>query len=155
MEFFTKLTGNPGIILTDSKPVYQAKLKLDKGRFSSNKRLQSLLNNVSAKRYSIQLISAKLPSSLLKLVDFGSRNPVECTSQSCTICKGNSAKILQVSPSDPDISLASTAAWKDLQHSCPDMRKTHALLTAGSKLAKQDGKFKDDQSYVKRCTLNK
>ena len=50
-EFYTKLTGNPGIILTDSKPVYQAKLKLDKGQFSSNRKLQSLLNNVSAKRY--------------------------------------------------------------------------------------------------------
>ena len=35
------------------------------------------------------------------------------------------------------------------------MRKTHALLTAGRKLAKQDHKYKDVQSYVKRCTLNK
>ena len=77
-EFYTKLTGNPGVVLTDCKPVYQAKQKLDKGQFSSNKRLQSLLNNILAKRYSIQLLSAKLPSSLLKLVDFGSRNPVEC-----------------------------------------------------------------------------
>ena len=92
-------------------------------------------------------MSAKLPSSLLKLVDFGSRNPVECKSQSCTICKDDTAKVLQVSPSKPDISLASTAAWKDLQHSCPDMRKTHALLTAGRKLAKLDCKYKDVSKY--------
>ena len=154
-EFYTKLTGNPGIILTDCQPVYQAKLKLDKGQFSSNKRLQSLLNNVSSKRYSIQLLSAKLPSSLLKLVDFGSRNPVECNLESCTICNQEQAEVLQVSFSDADLSLASVAAWKELQHSCPNLRKTHALLISGRKLSKQDNKLKDVRSYLNKCTLNK
>jgi len=111
-EFFTKLTGNPGILLTDCQPVYQAKLKLDKGQFSSNRRLQSLLSNILAKRYSIQLLSAKLLSSLLKLVDFGSRNPVLCNLESCTICKEDHADVLLVSVPTPNLDLGSLSAWK-------------------------------------------
>ena len=154
-EFFTKLTGNPGVILTDCKPVFQAKQKLDKGEFSSNKRLQSLLNNVSAKRYSIQLLSAKLPSSLLKLVDFGSRNPVECNLDSCTICKEKTADVLLVTSPDQDLSLMSEAAWKQFQHSCQDLRKAHALLMSGRKLSKQESKLTDVRTYFNKCTINK
>ena len=141
-EFYTKLTGNPGIVLTDCKPVFEAKNKLDKGQFSSNKRLQCLLTNLSAKRFSIQLISAKLPSALLKLVDYGSRNPVDCDVTSCTICKNTSAEIMQTSVPNSQLVLASVAAWKDLQHSCPDLRRTHALLTSGKNHQKKKVKLK-------------
>lgn len=44
----SRLTENPSIALTDSKPLFQAKQKLDRGKFSSSKRLQSLLSNLSA-----------------------------------------------------------------------------------------------------------
>ena len=38
-EYYSRVTENPGIVLTDSKPVFQAKDKLDKGQFSSSRRL--------------------------------------------------------------------------------------------------------------------
>ena len=88
-EFFVKQTECPGIVLTDNKPVYQAKLNLDKDKFSSSLRLQNLLTNLSAKRFIIQLLSAQLPSPILTLVDFASRHPVEFDSSSCTVCKDN------------------------------------------------------------------
>ena len=76
-EYYTRLTGNDGIALTDCKPVFQAKQKLDRGEFSSSKRLQDLLANISSKHFSLQLLSAKVPSPILKIVDFASRNPVQ------------------------------------------------------------------------------
>ena len=75
---YIKVTGKPAIALVDSKPIVQAKQRMDDGKFSSNRRLQDLLANFSFLRVSIQHISAKLPSALLKMIDFNSRNPVTC-----------------------------------------------------------------------------
>ena len=69
----------PGIVLVDSKPVYQAAQKMSAGKFSSNVRLQDLLENITSKRMTVQLISVKLPSPLLSQVDFASRNPIKYT----------------------------------------------------------------------------
>ena len=155
-EYYTKLTGNPGIALTDCKPVFQAKQKLDRGEFSSSKRLQDLLANISAKHFSLQLLSAKVPSPLLKMVDFASRNPVQCLQSSCTICKDKMpAVILAVSISAPDLSLASVAAWKDIQQSCPHLKRVHALLMSGRQLSKKEKQVRDVRTYLRKCTLNK
>ena len=155
-EYYTKLSGNPGVALTDSKPVFQAKQKLDRGEFSSSKRLQNLLANISAKHFSLQLLSAKVPSPILKMVDFASRNPVDCIQNSCTICKDKMpAVILAVSSSAPDLSLASVSAWKDIQQSCPDLKRVHALLVSGRQLSKKEKKAQDIRTYLRKCTINK
>ena len=155
-EYYTKLSGNPGVALTDCKPVFQAKQKLDRGEFSSSKRLQNLLANISAKHFSLQLLSARVPSPILKMVDFASRNPVECVQNSCTICKDEMpAVILAVSTSIPDLSLASVAAWKDIQQSCPDLKRVHALLMSGRQLSKKEKKVQDIRTYLRKCTINK
>ena len=85
-EYFIRTTGNPGICLIDSKAVVQAKNRLDSGKFSTSHHLQDLLANLSAKLMSVQHILAKLPSPLPQLVDFASRNPIECNILECTIC---------------------------------------------------------------------
>ena len=155
-EYFSRVTGNPGIVLTDCKPVFQAKQKLDKGQFSASRRLQDLLTNLSAKRFTLQLLSAKLPSPLLKQVDFASRNPVNCTTSSCTICKDVlPAVVLAVFTPIPDLTLASVSFWKDMQQSCPDLRRVHALLMSGRNLSKKERKAEDIRTYLRKCTLNK
>ena len=99
---------------------------------------------------------AKLPSPLLKQVDFASRNPVDCSSSSCTICKDSlPAAILAVSLPTPDLALASVSAWKDIQQSCPDLRRVHALLMSGRNLSKKERKAEDVRTYLRKCTLNK
>ena len=128
-EYYTKLTGNNGIALTDCKPVFQAKQKLDRGEFSSSKRLQDLLANISAKHFSLQLLSSK--SSL-------------CLQSSCTICKDPMpASILAISTSPPDLSLASVAAWREIQQSCQSLKRVHALLMSGRRLSKKETKVQD------------
>ena len=152
-EFYVKMSGNPGIALTDCKPVFQAKQKLDQGKFSSSKKLQDLLTNLSAKRFTIQLLSAKLPSSILQMVDFGSRHPVECNVPSCSICKDAAITVNYVETSN--LSLASVNAWRDIQQSCPDLKRVHALLMSGRQLSKKEKKVLDIRYYLRNCTLNK
>ena len=155
-EFYTKATGNPGIVLTDNKPVFQAKKNLDNGKFSASKRLQDLLVNLSAKRFSIQLMSAKLPSPILSMVDFGSRNPVECNLSSCTICTDKSTiSVGAILPSQPNIQLLSQEGWKNLQQACPDLRRVHSILSTGAKLSKKEKDVKDIRSYLSTCTISK
>ena len=155
-EFYTRVTGNPGIVLTDCKPVFQDKQKLDRGQFSSSRRLQDLLTNLSAKRFTLQLLSAKLPSPLLTQVDVASRNPVPCTQSSCTICKDTlPAAILAVSVPVSGLALASVSAGKEIQQPCPDLRRVHALLLSGRNLSKKERKAEDIRTYVRKGTLNR
>ena len=154
-EFYTRLTGNPGIVLTDCKPVFQAKQKLDRGQFSSSRRLQDLLTNLSAKRFTLQLLSAKItspdPSRLRK-----SKSSL-CTQSSCTICSDSLPAAIMTVDSVPttSLALASVAAWKEIQQSCPDLRHVHALLMSGRNLSKKERKAADVRTYLRKCTLNK
>ena len=120
---YVRITGNPAIALTDCKPVYQAQLKLKAGKFSTSLKLQSLLTNLTAKRFSVQLLSAKLPSPILRIVDFASRHPVECNQPSCSVCKEMlSADVFSISVSQPNPTMLSLSGWKILQQSCPDLK---------------------------------
>ena len=79
-------------------------------------------------------MSAKLSSPILQLVDFSSRNPVDCTTPGCTICKDSESpdftffgKVV-ISNADPDIPAVSVAIWKDIQRSNADLKRAAALL---------------------------
>ena len=151
---YVRISENPAIALTDCKPVYQAKQRLDKGRFSASPKLQTLLTNLSEKRFSVQLLSAKLPSPILKMVDFNSQNPTDCDLDTCTICKDmNTADIYAVN--SEETSLMSVPAWRSLQQSCPDLAKAYSLLSSG-KILQNKGKHSSDvRSYLNKCTINK
>ena len=155
---YVRVTNNPAIALTDCKPVYQAKLKLDDGKFSASPKLQSLLTNLSAKRFSIQLLSAKLPSPILKMVDFNSRHPPKCDTAKCSICKDMSrADIFAVNPllKNQDNTLMSVPAWRMLQQSCSDLTKAHALLAAGKPLQNKSKEPSDVKFYLNKCSIDK
>ena len=154
MEHFLKICNRPGICLIDSKPVVQAKLKLDQGKFSSSARVQNLLTNISAKRMVIQHISAKLPTPLLQMIDFYSRNPVNCDVNNCRICREvkeeENIHIRKVSTE-----LVSEASWKDIQQSCKDLRVVCSLLAAGRRLGPKERKSTDIKRYLRYCVINK
>ena len=154
---YVRVSGNPAIALTDSKPVFQAKLKLDKGKFSASPKLQTLLTNLSAKRFTIQLMSAKLPSPILKMVDFNSRNPVECDTTSCSICKDMMSADIFMSTINSlnSPSLLSTQAWRSLQQSCPSVLKAYTLIAAGKPIQAKERHSTDVKFYLNKCTINK
>ena len=92
------------------------------------------------------------------MVDFASRNPVNCDTESCPTCK----ELLSVDTTfhgavlaQPNLYLASAAAWRDVQQSCPDLRRVHALLQSGKSLSKKEKKAQDVRSYLRLCTINK
>ena len=115
------MTGNPVVALVDSKPIYQAKARLDQGKFSTNRRLQDLLTNLSIHRVRLQHISAKLPSSLLTMIDFNSRNPVKCDKKLCSICQEmNNPEVTYFGKTfskDSESRLISKSSWLDIQKS--------------------------------------
>ena len=149
---YLKLTGNPVVALVDSKPIYQAKMRLDQGKFSTNRRLQDLLTNLSIHRVQLQHISAKLPSSLLKMIDFNSRNPVECKVESYTICQElqnpDVTYFGKTFSKDVDSKLISRSSWIDVQKSCSDLRKVHTLLLSGKEVAKKEKNREDLKKYL-------
>jgi hypothetical protein len=65
----------------------------------------------------IQLISAKLPCPLLTMIDFHSRNPVQCNPNLCRICTkvSDSSKTTfcgAVYPEKSPTSMMSNAGWR-------------------------------------------
>ena len=155
-KFYIKLTGEPGICLTDSKAVNEAKQRLDNGFFSSSRRLQDLLTNLSALRMGIQLISAKLPSPLLTYIDFSSRHPVECTLEDCRVCLEAAKPDLTVMGTTKAVPhIASTAGWQEMQRSDKDLRQACSILTSGSKLSAKQKHAGDVKKYLKVCKVNK
>ena len=155
-SFFIKMTGEPGICLVDSKAVFEAKQRMDNGFFSSSRRLQDFLANLSSHRMSVQLISAKLPSPLLQYVDFSSRHPVECTLTDCRVCletQKPDTTVMGRVIAEPHI--ASSAGWRDMQRADGDLRQACSILTSGTKLSAKKKHAGDVKKYLRLCKVNK
>ena len=155
-SFFIKMTGEPGICLVDSKAVFEAKQRMDNGFFSSSRRLQDFLANLSTHRMSVQLISAKLPSPLLQYIDFSSRHPVECTLTDCRVCletQKPDTTVMGMAICEPHI--ASAAGWRDIQRADGDLRQACSILTSGTKLSTKKKHAGDVKKYLRLCKVNK
>ena len=101
----------------------------------------------------IQHLSAKLPSPLLKMVDLNSRNPVDCNTDSCRICqevRGADTVFAGRASSE----LASKVAWRDIQQTCKDLRRTCSLLASGKHLASNKKRASDLRCYLCQCRIN-
>ena len=153
---FLKSTENPTIALVDSKASYQASQHMASGKYSSNRRLQDLLSNLSSSRITIQLISAKLPSSLLTMIDFNSRNPITCSLDKCTICKElETPDITFFGKTFSHLPFFSKASWIDIQRSCPDLRRVHKYLKTGTTPTKKEKNIMDIRRYIRSCELGR
>ena len=145
-------------VLTDSKPCVQAYDRLCRGEFSASSRVTSFLSTVS--RYSAKVTHiagvANLPS------DFASRHPVDCFDRSCQICRfiaeTEDSVVRQLSVSDVTernvpLPFTSRAAWLATQHDCPDLRRTHAHLTQGTRPTKKQTSIKDVKRYLQSAVI--
>ena len=137
---FIRESLNTTQILTDSKPCVQSFQKMTRGEFSTSARIATFLSALSEFNVQLHHISGQmnLPS------DFHSRNPRDCSSDSCQVCKFiNDADQVAVRAVSVDTILsgqydapyANRSAWKLLQAECSDLRRVHAHLSKGTKPA--------------------
>ena len=163
MKPFFRFVETQTTAMIDSKACVQAVQRMENGKFSSSRRLQDLLANLSAERIKVVHMSAKISSPLLQLVDFDSRNPVDCDSTTCTICKESTEPDItffgqaNVTSSVPNYSLtgSSLSVWKEMQMSSPNLKRAAALLESGKIPHRKEKSLSDVKSYLRFCTLNK
>ena len=159
MKPFLRYVDNPSTALVDSKAVVEAIQRMERGLFSSNRRLQDLLANISSERLKVLHMSAKIASPILQLVDFGSRHPVECNNIHCTICidskNADTTFFGQVQVEDLKSPHVSLKMWIDMQKSSKDCQRAAALIQSGKLPHRKEIRINDLREYLRKCTLNK
>ena len=100
--------------------------------------------------------SCNLPS------DFLSRNPLECESQNCQLCKFISeceaSVVCAVSVKDvlgglTAVPFCNRTAWKNLQMECSDLRRVHAHLTNGTRPTAKNTKVGVVKRFLRNVTI--
>ena len=145
-------------ILTDSKPCVQAYEKLCRGEFSLSPRVSTFLTAVS--RY--QAIVKHIAGTANLLSDHASRNAPQCHEQSCQLCtfitKMESCVVRQSDIDDilngqAKLPFMSRKAWITIQSECPDLRRTHAHLTQGTRPSKKLTNIRDVKRYLNIASI--
>ena len=127
----------PIICLTDNIAVVEASKKIARGLFSASPRLQTLITAMQRYRAEFKHISGKLPTDLINVADFISRNPIECKMEECKICLMSKnpdtsyCTIRSVNLSSGSL-VSSRKAWKEMQNSCPEIQSAISHITAGT-----------------------
>jgi hypothetical protein len=160
-SIYFRESSKPPICLSDNSSVVDAAKKISNGRFSASPRLQTLVTAVQRYNATFKHISGKLPTALIAVADFCSRNPVECSTPSCKICQlsrdpdtsFSTIRLSQLHSSlDPK---SSRPAWKQIQESSNDLRRAAAHITSGTRPSKKDTKIKDIKKLVSKGTMSK
>lgn len=144
---------NQTIILTDSRPCVLSYEKLCRGEFSSSARVSTFLSIVS--RYHVKVMHIKGIEN--GLVDFTSRNPIECEESSCQLCKFvnqvddsvvRQCSVKDVLESSASVPFSSRNSWHEIQQSCQNLRRTAAHLKQGTSPSKKQTRIKDVKRYL-------
>ncbi|XP_070548521.1 uncharacterized protein [Ptychodera flava] len=147
-------------ILTDSKPCVQAYEKLCRGEFSASPRVTTFLSTVSRYQASVRHLagSENIPS------DFASRNAPDCDSPTCQICTFvarteesvvRSLSVQDIVSGNVKLPFTNRATWLSIQADCPDLRRTHAHLTQGTRPSKKLTNIKDVKRYLNNVTISR
>ena len=151
---------HPTQVLTDNKPCIQAWSKMKRGEFSSSARVATFLTVLSDFNIELHHISGtyNLPS------DFFSRNPMDCDSSSCQICsyvsESENAAVRSVTINDilsgkTKLPYTNRSTWKKLQMECPDLRRTHAHLSQGTRPSTKNTKLTTTKRYLQKVHISK
>ena len=141
------------VLLTDSRPCVMSYEKLCRGQFSSSARVSTFLSIVS--RYHVKLMHIKGTENAL--VDFSSRNPINCENSSCQICKFveeidesvvRNCSVKDVLESKVNVPFSTRSSWHEIQQSCQDLRRAKAHLVQGTSPSKKQTKIKDVKRYL-------
>ena len=147
-------------VLTDNKPCVQAWGKMLRGQFSSSSRVSTFMSILSEYNVEVQHISGavNLPS------DYQSRNPPECNSASCQICRfvAESDNVVVKSVTVDDIlsgrmrvPFANKQTWTVLQKECPDLRRVHSYLKNGIRPTAKNNRITDVKRYMQKVKIDR
>ena len=151
---------NPVIIMTDSRPCIQSYEKLCRGQFSTSARVATFLSTIS--RYPVKLLHIKGAHNIL--ADYASRNPIDCNSAECQVCKFiqeseesviRTLTIKDILESNIPVPFSSRKSWHAMQQACYDLRRTAAHLHQGTTPSKKETKIKDVKKYLQYTSLAK
>ena len=145
-------------LLTDNRPCVQAWSKMKRGEFSSSARVSTSLSILSQYNVDVQFIKGtyNLPS------DFQSRHPPSCEENCCQICKfvqdSDHSVVRAVSVDDvlagrEQVPFATRSSWKNLQMQCPDLRRVHAHLAAGTRPTAKKTKMTTVKRFLRNVKI--
>ncbi len=147
-------------VLTDNKPCVQTWSKLVRGEFSTSARVATFMSTLSEYPVDVQHISGvdNLPS------DFHSRNPPQCESPSCQICKfiaDSDQIVVQLVTADQVLSgvqpvpFYNRPALKAIQMECPDLRRVHSHLLQGTRPTTKKKRLTNVKRYLQKATIGR
>lgn len=157
---FIRQSPHTSQILTDNRPCVQAWSKMIRGEFSASARVATFMSVLSDYKVDVQHIkgSDNLPS------DFQSRNPPECHSPSCQICKFvaeccdisvRTVSAEQILSGTHAMPFFNRPAIKQLQMDCPDLRRVHAHLSQGTRPTSKKKKQTAVKRYLQKATISR
>ena len=147
-------------VLTDNKPCVQAYAKAQKGEFSASPRVSAFLSIC----HRFQVAVRHIAGAQNMLSDHQSRNPVTCEDACCQICRFlaeiEESVVRALSVSDvlsghSKLPFTTRTAWKATQMECPDLRRTHAHLSQGTRPSRKQTNIRDVKRYLQRVVIAK
>ena len=153
-------SNNQTVIYTDSRPCIMSYEKLCRGEFSSSARVSTFLSTVS--RYHVKLKHIKGVEN--GLVDFASRNPLDCEDTNCQICKfvdeidcsvARNIAVKDILESKSSVPFSSRNSWHEIQQSCENLRRAAAHLKQGTTPSKKQTHVKDVKRYLNLAKVAK
>ena len=170
--FYILRSSKPTLVFPDNKQVLQAFNKLKKGRYSTSQRLATFTNNIQRYPVIMQHGSGKLMQNVG--ADYIGRNAVDCTNDSCAVCKFVKDKsntilssITRVFGCDEDLDLknifsavsdtvplGNKIAWKQLQDEDYATQEAIKFLKSGQQPPKTGRNVKEIRNYVSKCKIS-
>ena len=144
--------------MSDSKPCVQAYEKLCKGQFSASNRVSTFLSTLS----SFNVTLCHLKGSSNQSSDFASLHPNVCTDQSCQVCvfvQSTTESVVNAITVDDVLSgttrmpFINQSAWHSAQQDCPNLRRTFAHLSKGTRPPRKAKNMKAVRRYLKTVTI--
>ena len=145
-------------VLTDNKPCVQAFEKAQKGEFSASPRVSTFLSNC----HRFQVAVRHIAGAQNMLSDHQSRNPPTCEDASCQICRFiaetedsvvRAISVQDVISGKVRAPFLTRTTWKSTQLECPDLRRTHAHLTQGTRPSKKQTSIRDVKRYLQKVVV--
>ena len=161
-SIYFRESDKPAICLSDSSPVVDAAKKIKRGLYSASPRLQTFVTAVQRYGGDFVHISGKLPTTLIDIADFCSRNPIECKEPNCKVCQlsedpDTSYATVRFSNliSSNQLEITSRTAWKRIQESSPELKRGMSQIQSGTKPSKKEKNVTGVRKMISKGTISK